>query len=168
MNKDWKQGGTCTETELQNIICGYKYSYYTAWQTDRFLAGKDDPDSLGRIEWNKLLEIRLFTENDELLARRTMIGAANPFQWRIASEDGLDPDEYIVRYQTLDIDTDHIEDGEYGNLRLLTTGGGTYELPINRNENSVKVISYICYDDENGMAGIYDNRLAGFAAKGGK
>ena len=75
--------------------------------------------SLKRIEWNKLLEIRLFSKKSELLARRTMIGRNHLFQWRIASEKGLREDEYFETYQTLDIH--YTTQGEHGNLNLITT-----------------------------------------------
>lgn len=168
MRKEWKEQGKCKETELNRLIAGMDYSYFVAYQTDKFLSGADKPSSLDRIEWHKLLEIRLFSAEKELLARRTMIGENNEFQWRIASEAGLHKEEYIVRYQTLDIDSAYTKEGEWGNLNLMTTGGGTYELPIERNMTGIKVISYIGYSSEDGMAYIYDNRLAGFMAGGEK
>ena len=165
MHKEWTNQGNCPELELYDKIKCYDYAYYIAFQTDRFLSGSANIASLDRIEWEKLLEIRLFSEKGELLARRTMIGENHPFQWRIASEEGLNDDEYMVRYQTLDIDSNFTELGAFGNLKLMTTGGGRYELPIDENMKSVKVISYISYGDD-GMAFIYDDRFVGFTNGG--
>ena len=120
MSRKWPESGTCSEDNLKTMVSRHSYTYYTAYQTDRFLAGKNDQDSLDRIEWTKLLEIRLFSVDQELLARRTMIGSSHSFQWRVASENGLAEDEYLVRYQTLDIDSEHIREGN-----VYTTKKGT-------------------------------------------
>ena len=167
MHNGWIKHGNWTETELCEKIRNYDYKYFIAFHTDRFLSGYVNVETLDRIEWKKLLEIRLFSEKGELLARRTMVGGNHLFQWRIASEEGLADDEYIIRYQTLDIDSDYIEKGEFGNLKLMSTGGGRYELPIDENMKSIKVISYVDYE-EDGMAFIYDDRLAGFVDERGE
>ena len=166
MKKVWNNSGVCAESELSGIIGAYDYEYYVAYQIDRFRSGSGNVETLDNIEWVKLLEIRLFSEKSEFLARRTMTGAANKFQWRIASEEGLREDEYIVRYQALDIDSNYTKEGEHGNLQLMTTGGGKYELPIEKNMESIRVVSYIAYSAEDGMAAVYDNRLAGFVKEG--
>ena len=166
MNNEWENAGICSEEELSEKVRGFDYKYYLAYQTDKFLAGLKSTGSLDRIEWDKLLEIRLFSETHELLARRTMTGKDNMFQWRIASEENMKDDEYIIRYQTLDIDSNFTFQGENGNLKLMTTGGGEYELPINKDMTKVKIISYVLYSNEDGMASVYDNRLAGFMKEG--
>ncbi len=162
MNKGEFEKGLCSEQELWEEIKKHDYTYYVAYQTDSFLSGSAQVESLSRIDWSKLLEIRLFSEKGEFLARRTMIGAGHKFQWRIATEEKLTEDDFIVRYQTIDIDSNFTSQGSYGNLSLLTTGGGCYELPIKENMKLIKVISYIAYGDD-GMAYIYDDRMAGFA-----
>ncbi|MCR4902766.1 MAG: hypothetical protein K6A23_07905 [Butyrivibrio sp.] len=166
MNRDWKESGACLETEISDQVKQYGYDYFIAYQTDKFLSGSKETGSLDGIEWERILEIRLFSESKEFLARRTMIGVNNPFQWRIASEEGLKKDEFIIKYQTLDIDSTHTSRGESGNLQLMTTGGGKYELPIEKGMTAVKVISYVSYSEKDGMAFIYDNRLAGFVKEG--
>lgn len=167
MHKEWKRQGICDESELLETIFENCFHYFTACQTDQFIAGRNTQEMLRRIDTSRLLEIRLFSEDQEVLARRTMIGAKHKFQWRIASEEGLLDNEYVERYQTLDIDRTKINSGSNGNLQLMTTGGGKYELPVSETHDSIRIISYIGYD-ESGMAYIYDNRLAGFAAQGGK
>ena len=161
MRKGWMNQGNSAESELYDKIKDYDYKYYIAFQTDSFLSGSSKIESMDRIDWTKLLEIRLFSEKNEFLARRTMVGESHEFQWRIASEEGLEKDEYIIRYQTLDIDSNFTEQGEFGNLKLVSTGGGRYELPIEEKMECVKIISYITYGND-GMAFIYDDRLAGW------
>lgn len=162
----WDKKGVCSEQELLDLVSQYEYTYYLAFQTNLFLSGSSKMPSLKRIEWNKLLEIRLFSKKSELLARRTMIGRNHLFQWRIASEKGLREDEYFETYQTLDIDSSHTTQGEHGNLNLITTGGGTYELPIDKSITCVKLISYIDYKQDEGMAYIYDDRFVDFLPGG--
>lgn len=166
MHKKWKRQGTCGEEELQKIFFEDSFSYFVAYQTDKFISGRNTSAALSQIDSKKLLEIRLFSEIKEVLARRTMIGAEHKFQWREATEEGLLNDEYVEKYQTLDIDSTKTCLGLNGNLQLMTTGGGKYELPMDKNYDSIRVISYIGYD-ESGMAYIYDDRLAGFATLGG-
>lgn len=165
--KEWGRKGVCGEQELQELFAKDGYSYFVAYQTDKFISGRNTSAALSQIDSKKLLEIRLFSEKKEVLARRTMIGAEHKFQWREASEEGLSNDEYVVSYQTLDIDRTKTSSGLNGNLQLMTTGGGKYELPIDKNHDSIKVISYIDYD-KSGMAYIYDDRLAGFVTQGGR
>lgn len=167
MQKEWERQGICDEAEVLEAVFENCYRYFVAYQTDQFIAGRNTLEILRQIDSSRLLEIRLFSENQEVLARRTMIGAGHKFQWRIASEEGLLENAYVERYQTLDIDRTKINAGLNGNLQLMTTGGGKYELPVSEEHDSIRVISYIDYD-ESGMAYIYDNRLAGFATQGGK
>ena len=164
MNREWEKHGVCLEDSVMDEIHKHSFDYYIAFQVDKFLAGSSKVESIDRIEVDKLLEVRLFSDKDELLINRTMIGAEHEFSWRVASEDDGSRD-YIVKYQTLDIDSEKTSEGEYGNLKLMTTGGGEYELPISRNIDRVKIISYIDYDSKDGMAYIYDNRLVGFEEK---
>lgn len=167
MHKEWARQGTCGEADLLKTVFEDCYRYFVAYQTDRFIAGRNTLKILSQIDSSRLLEIRLFSENQEVLARRTMIGAGRRFQWRIASEEGFSESAYVERYQTLDIDRTKVNAGSNGNLQLWTTGGGKYELPVSEMHDSIRVISYIDYG-ESGMAYVYDNRLAGFAIQGGK
>ncbi len=165
LNK-WKEKGIIFEDGVLTLAREFEYDFYVAYQTDKFLAGKKQQDSLDRIDVCKLLEIRLFSGRKELLITRSMIGQDSGFQWRVASEDNLTSDEYIERVQTIDVDTGKTRLGEFGNYSLMTTGGGAYELPIEKGHDGIKVVSYIGYKEDDGMAYIYDNRLAGFV-KGG-
>lgn len=91
------------------------------------------------------------------------------FQWRLASEQDVPGDCYIVQYQTLDINQDWAKKmkyptDEYGNLQLFTTVGGKYVLPADPAADSSEIICYIAYD-KNGMAKIADYRLKGFVKR---
>lgn len=165
MNNRWKEHGECGEDLLVDAIYSEGYDYYFAFLTDQFLSGKAVYEELKKINAKKLLELRLVNRTQEALAVRTMIGADHPFQWRIASEEGLKSDEYIVRYQTLDIDLNHTEKLENGTLKVMTTGGGIFELPELSGRDTIRVISYVGYDQD-GMAYIFDNRLAEFVRAG--
>lgn len=130
-------------------------------------------DLLGDIEW--LLEMRVFDEDQELWAHRTMLG--QPFSWRVASDATLkekaeqQTDDFLKKpenhrleqKQLLDIDKKHPSDKEpiYGGKSLRSTGRGEYELPIEEGQDAVTLVSYIRYD-EIGMAHVVDYRLKGF------
>ena len=164
MNSIWTYQGEVEETELLKMTEIEKFDIFVAFLTDRFLSGHNRREELEQIPEDKLLELRVFNESGEFLARRTMIGAEHKFQWRIASERDIketDEIEFMTSYQTLDIDAVKTREGKNGNLALVTTGGGSYELPIKKEEDTVKVVTYIGYDSD-GMAYIYDNRIVGF------
>jgi len=171
MRKIWPGDDNCSEDLLKDLILDVDkigkgaYEYFLAFHSDRFIAGKYIEKALEGIDWTSLLEIRLFSAEQEMLARRTMSGKNNLFQWRVASEAGLSSTDYVSRIQTLDIDSSYTQRGDNGNLQLMTTGGGKYELPIEEGMDSIKIISYIDYDAE-GMAYFYDNRYAGFKRGG--
>ena len=78
MDKSGKKSGTCTESQLIDCIADKSYKSFVAYQTDCFISGHNTDENLGRIEVKKLLEIRLFNEKEEVMARRTMIGINNP------------------------------------------------------------------------------------------
>ena len=94
------------------------------------------------------------------------------FQWRTASENGLEKTDYLVQYQTLDLNKKRMEEegnlkDPFGNRVLYTTVGGKYVLPIGEKEDSSKIITYVAYD-ENGMAKAADYRVCGFLQNIGK
>lgn len=168
----WAEHGECDEVNIKDRLINYdEYDYYIAFQVDCFLAGTKEMGKLiERVNLKQLLEIRLFSEKGEFLARRTRLGSV--FQWRKASEEGIKkkPSEenvnernFLERFQLLDMQSEKTEEGEYGNRILTSSSGNRYELPIADGMNGIKVISYIAYDKDDGMAYVYDNRLAGFA-----
>lgn len=140
---------------------------FLAYNTDSFQTGHADEKELSALKPENLLELRIFSEEQELCCSRSRIG--EEFQWRIASEKDVPPNGYIVQYQTLDINRDRMKKEENaadqnGNCILYTTVGGKYTLPIRGDEDSSKVICYVAYD-ENGMAKMADYRLCGFVQK---
>lgn len=164
MNKIWKQQGQVEETELLKIIEVENKDVFLAFFTDQFLSGYCTGKELEEIPTDKLLELRIFNEEREFLARRTMIGTKHKFQWRIASESEIKENreiQFLVQYQTIDMDAKKTREGKDDKLELVSTGGGHYNLPIKKEEDTIKVITYISYD-EDGMAYIIDNRIAGF------
>lgn len=186
MEKIWiAEKGTCKEESALELLNKNKgeNKFFIALYTDCFDAGYFAGADIPNI--SRLLEIRVFCENEELLMRRSRIGT--DFQWRIASDKArqenykkymeqqcerddlkinLPPKEemiYDTRYQLLDINDkyswEHNE--EEKNTKLFTTVGGSYKLPIKKGQNAIKVMSYLEYD-ENGVATISDSRLCGF------
>ena len=132
-----------------------------------FPGGHADGEELGTLKLDRLLELRIFSEQCEIYFRRTSVG--RDFQWRLASEQDVPGDCYIVQYQTLDINQDWAKKmkyptDEYGNLQLFTTVGGKYVLPADPASDSSEIICYIAYD-KNGMAKIADYRLKGFVKR---
>ncbi|HJD36862.1 MAG TPA: hypothetical protein IAA00_08040 [Candidatus Blautia ornithocaccae] len=140
---------------------------FLAYGTNYFQAGHANEKELGMLNQEKLLELRIFSQNQEIYFSRSCIG--EEFQWRIASEQDVSQEYYMVQYQTLDINRDKIKKAgnpkdPYGNSVLYTTVGGTYALPAEVNADSSEIICYLIYD-KNGMAKIADYRLKGFAER---
>lgn len=140
---------------------------FLAYSTDSFLAGHATEEELCTLKPENLLELRVFSETWEVCYRRSYVG--ENFQWRLASEEDIPKDSYLVQYQTLDINWNKTQaEGNFidpnGNRVLYTTVGGKYRLPIGLEEDCTQVISYIAYD-ENGMAKIVDYRLCGFGQR---
>lgn len=140
---------------------------FLAYGTNFFQAGHANKEELSILNLEKLLELRIFSDEQEIYFSRSCIGES--FQWRIASEQDVSQMYYIVQYQTLDINHDKCEKmgnptDQYGNLVLYTTVGGKYVLPADMNADSSEVICYLIYD-KNGMAKIADYRLKGFVER---
>ena len=161
-------------------------SRYIAFHTDHFSAGR--AGTLAE-EWTpELLEIRVFSDHAECYLARTCIG--RDFQIRVADDEMLneklksmesknaflgEPDHHrIITRQVLDINTEDpafkakLRD-EKGCLRLCTTGGGHYSLPIEEDDRVAIVVHYLRYDEKTGVCSAEDMRLAGFEPlKGGE
>lgn len=165
-----KDTGETQETEMMEDVLGQISgdSLFLACSTDSFQAGHAVEGELIVLKPEKLLELRIFSKEQEICYRRSCIGER--FQWRIATEENcILGNDYLIQYQTLDINEKRVEKegnpvDENGNRILYTTVGGKYKLPLNGYEDSAKIISYIVYD-RNGMAKIADYRLCGFVQK---
>ena len=184
MEELWVNGsGSWSETELQSKAKAVlpnpsadETRCFMALYTDKFICASIDKldAALADVAW--LLELRVFDRVRELWAHRSMLG--EPFSWRIADDKALEeeakkqqepffnnPESYrIESTQRLDIDNskEHKPTGEpqYGGTLLRSTGRSVYELPIN-DENAIKLVSYIRYDDS-GIANVVDYRLKAF------
>lgn len=142
-------------------------SLFLACGTNFFKAGHAIEEELREINTGKLLELRVFSNNQEIYYSRSSIG--EDFQWRVASEKGVPKNHYIAQYQTIDINRRRTEaagnptDG-YGNRILFTTVGGKYVLPISADSDTSEIICYLIYD-KNGIAKIVDYRMKGFVTE---
>ena len=137
--------------------------YYTATLTDRFMLGIwGDPDSSifyqEEIQLVKLLELRVFNKDMEIMVRRGDI--SEPFKKRV-----LDDREGIAdcfdEIQLLDIDRKRSSSAGH----VKTTGGGKYKLPegIYKMKNPGLIVRhYFDRYSETGIAFISDWRCVGF------
>ena len=175
MNYIWIEEQGCADAAQLSKklleLCGENH-LYLAYFTDSFTSGNMSGIEMEKLSVDKLLEIRIFSDEMEFLARRSRLGT--DFKWRLASdqartekfkelkntEEGksLPPKEemtYLIQYHTLDIKKRLSEN------RILSTVGGIYNLPLKENESKVKVMTYLSYEDI-GMAAAVDFRICGF------
>ena len=160
--------GTCTDIEISQIIVNHMESdyLYLAGCTDSYHSGKNDLSEFLEKKSNDLLELRVFNKDRELLFTRSMTG--RNFQWRLTNDNKVDKNEYMDTVQYIDINTEVSNNinpecsyaaGE--NVKLYTTVGGVYSLPIQPGDNAAEIRTYIAYDDD-GMAYAADYRVKGF------
>ena len=100
-------------------------------------------ENLNRIDGNNLMELRIFNSKREFFAIRSM--CTEDFKWRVTSDENLEEKDYIVRHHFIDVN------------KVKSMGKSTF-FQIDEKVNSVRVISYIEYD-EYGMAKVVDNRV---------
>lgn len=150
MKAQWiKACGQCQETEIASIIREQNISlqYYLAGYTDRYDSGMVCADIWNGMDCHRLLELRVFGREQEILFTRTCIGTT--FGWRVTDDTGLQDTDYIDTDQYIDCNTECDKD-----------------LPLQNGQNAVRVRAYIEYDD-NGMAFVSDHRVCGFVKKEG-
>lgn len=139
------ENGICGQNEI--IASAAKYcdedAIYIALYTDKAEIGQTILENLNRIDGNNLMELRIFNSKREFFAIRSM--CTEDFKWRVTSDKNLKKEDYIVRHQFIDIN------------KVKSMGKSTF-FQIDERVNSVKVISYIEYD-EYGMAKVVDNRV---------
>ena len=104
---------------------GLKDSYIIAALTDEFIVDRYPLEkySLDGKE-DKILEIRVFNENEEYKLFRTDIGKTDFYYRHICDE--VETRDYFDEVQYLDIDTSIGADSGI----VTSTGGGKYNLPI--------------------------------------
>lgn len=118
---------------------------------------------------NKVLEIRVFNQEQELKLFRTDIGQV--FHKRTINDTNLSKDDYIEEQQYLDIDTKRSAALFKEEHKVRATGGGVYHLPpqIKQIEDvRLKVRYYFQKDEETGVASIRDWRAVEFLCEGGE
>ncbi len=144
---------------------------YLLLMTDSVCCGRDHFSDVLNDSIGRLLEIRIFDTNRELWAHRSMLG--QDFSWRTADDHFLkntvaNPSDYKrVVIQKLDIDEKNTPSeaaARPGIRKLRATGGGIYELPVEKSENAVSLTEYISYDHISNSAVFSDFRINGFAS----
>ncbi len=132
--------------------------WFIAALTDRYIVDKW-PLSRGLpddIE-TKVLEARIFSASGEIRLSRTDIGKG--FSYR-AVFDAKEKRDSFDEVQYLDIDEKR---GKTEEGKVYTTGGGSYQLPVNRMANAqIKIRYYLGKYPETGQARIEDWRIVEF------
>lgn len=117
-------------------------------------------DGEPKLDFNKLLELRIFNKNWEYRIIRSSIGEDNFKEREILDSDPMDETSFFDQWQYLDMD-DTTYDSEINEIK--TTGGGKYTLPVPYEKDlKICVRNYIDYDEESGQAYVTDWRLVGF------
>lgn len=185
MERIWISGqGKCKEEDMPELLRVQFLSgrLFVAYFSDGFMSGKVERHSVEELNVHALLELRIFDQDTEFLARRSSLSA--PFNWRAADDQYMcrnferlaeDPDSglpfsvdmlYSDRTQILDINEQAAQEisDDSGNVlgsELMTTVGGRYFLPVMTGATRVLTKTYYYYDAE-GMARAEDFRLCGF------
>lgn len=142
----------------------YIEGYIVASLTDEYIVDRWPVMQKDTLEdkKDKILEIRIFNESEELKLVRTDI--SKEFAMRHKTDENLEEDLYMDESQYLDIDTKKTgevsEDGGY----VYATGGGKYYLPRNDIKDlKIKIRYYFDRYENSGQARIGDWRIVGFA-----
>ena len=136
--------------EEPEVACKYKLAIWT-----------DRTDFIDRntpvVDADKLLELVAFDESGEVRFRRFCVDE-DFFVRDILTESATEDESggYFDKAQFLDIDTKRSKDGV-----KFAIGGGKYHLPVPDAEKLV-VRYYYKFDEDDGMANVYDKRLVRF------
>ena len=163
-NKWIKAAGTACEADIPALADRFfagEAPIYLAGCTDCYRSGREGLSVFLSEKADTLLELRVFTEKKELLLTRSAIG--HYFTWRVTGDEGLDDYDYIDSEQFIDINTERTYEAD-GLMRIFSTVGGRYSLPLAKGENAVRVRAYVSYD-HNSIGKIIDHRVCGFLKK---
>lgn len=179
MERIWiKEQGDVNEAGLREQILKYidASRFVVAYFTDRFVLEHAGEEVINGLDIGKLLELRLFDQEMELLVRRSSVGTE--FHWRLADDQymrevflhkasdlqaGL-PDQvellYIDGRQKIDYNPERSKDAG-DKICVMSTVGGCYTVPSGIPMEYIAVRTYYSYA-EDGMAVAADFRLRGF------
>ena len=166
------ESGETEENDLVEIVKNYisENRFYVAYACDSFYSGICNGSESIIKDHANLLELRIFDEYTEFMARRSMTG--NKFVWRFiddrelnkkyaGADDPLLPPApemlYVDEEQTIDINTEKSIE-KSGETDVISTTGGRFTLPIKNKEGSIKTRVYYSYDKD-GMVTAEDYRL---------
>lgn len=153
-----------------------KDGYIVAAMTDKYIVNKW-PLIKNDIVEEKLLEIRVFNKGMEAKLFRSDI--SKEFSYRLINDDkkiyetennkDLDYSDYFDDYQYLDIDTQRSKKSFENEKMVITTGGGSYHLPMKKmNDVMVKIRMYFGKYPDTGQARVFDWRVVDFVEKRGE
>ena len=173
-----KQGRTAEDgisaliAELPEAV-GEEYlyiAYYTYTISSGKIGYKDKAFIPAILDIKRLLELRIFSNTNELKMARTQMG--KEFIWRLANEKDIRKsvdNDILTESHYLDIDTTiaprPCADGV--NVEFASTTGAAFTLPVKagRWPKKVRLLNYITYDKAGNLQ-IVDYRLRGFTLGG--
>ena len=134
-----------------SIVCG-------TYAGDGKFTGCDG--TIDKIEQN-LLEIRIFNDDEEFRGFRSYKGME--FQTRLIRDNEIQDAKTFDEIHYLDQNSGLTKPLSNGYTKFVTTGGGTYVLPVNASVRKVKVRNYLkAGKDSNGLLAPYDWRIVAF------
>ena len=84
------ESGMCDKSGLEVLVTkkvGNEEACFLAMMTNEFYSDIFSVDNIKSVDWNYLLELRVFNEKYEFLAVRGSIGES--FSWRITTDEKL-------------------------------------------------------------------------------
>ena len=95
--------GKCSQEDLIATAVEYcaEDAIYIAMHIDRPEIGQAVSDRVSQISVDKLMELRIFNSDWEFFATRSRCG--EEFKWKVTSDKELETQDYIVRYQAIDL-----------------------------------------------------------------
>lgn len=176
MSYKWiKKSAAVNKTEIKEFaVSELPDGTYIAIYTDKVECGLVIAKVLSPdiTDTGHLLELRIFNDNAEFRAYRSIMG--NEFKCRVADDEyfksnlngsGFDQLFYNRIYDEkhyLDIDKNKTTEMKDGYTCFTTTGGGKYTLPVKADKRRIKLRNYINYSPETGNLQIADQRAVEF------
>ena len=151
--KNWEDVKGKIEKELM------ENSFVYVSCTDRVFLCDINDSVLETIDFDLLLEMRVFNQKEEYRIIRPNIGTG--FRERTKTDDSLVENiDYFDQDQYMDIK--EVQDGN----TAISINGGSYKLPRSGVNNKagmmIKIRNYIKYNESDGQARVDDWRIVGF------